>query len=49
VPSSEAADKSILTAVTKTAKAKDDSKSNLIDFDFFAEPEPLNKPTRFIR
>jgi hypothetical protein len=49
VPSSEAADKSIFTAVTKTAKAKDDSKSNLIDFDFFAEPEPLNKPTRFIR
>ena len=48
-PSSEAADKSSFTAVTKTAKAKDDSKSNLIDFDFFAEPEPLNKPTRFIR
>jgi hypothetical protein len=30
-------------------KSKDDSKSNLIDFDVFAEPEPLNKPTRFIR
>jgi hypothetical protein len=26
----------------------DGAESNLIDFDAFAEPEPLNKPTRFI-
>lgn len=48
-PVTESTDKSNLTTVTKAAKAKDDSKSNLIDFDFFAEPEPLDKPTRFIR
>lgn len=34
---------------SKPSIAKDDSKSNLIDFDVFAEPEPLNKPTRFVR
>jgi len=34
---------------SKPLIAKDDSKSNLIDFDVFAEPEPLNKPTRFVR
>ena len=28
---------------------KDDPKGNLIDFDIFAEPEQLNKPTRFVR
>jgi hypothetical protein len=48
-PVSEPIDKSNIAAVTKATKTKDDSKSNLIDFDFFAEPEPLNKPTRFIR
>ncbi len=34
---------------SKAASTKDDPKSNLIDFDAFAEPEPLNKPTRFVR
>ncbi len=38
-----------VTESSKPAKANDDSKSNLIDFDVFAEPEPLNKPTRFVR
>jgi hypothetical protein len=38
-----------VTAVDKVTKTKDDSKSNLIDFDVFAEPEPLNKPSRFVR
>jgi hypothetical protein len=34
---------------TSSTSVKDDAKGNLIDFDIFAEPEPLNKPTRFIR
>jgi hypothetical protein len=38
-----------VTVVDKVTKTKDDSKSNLIDFDVFAEPEPLNKPSRFVR
>jgi hypothetical protein len=39
--------KAIKAATTK--ETKDDPKGNLIDFDVFAEPEPLNKPTRFVR
>ena len=39
----------VLAETSKPSIAKDDSKSNLIDFDVFAEPEPLNKPTRFVR
>jgi hypothetical protein len=34
---------------TATASAIEDTKNNLIDFEIFAEPEPLNKPTRFVR
>lgn len=40
---------SVPAITNKAAPIKDDSKSNLIDFDAFAEPEPLNKPTRFVR
>jgi hypothetical protein len=32
-----------------SSSVKDDAKGNLIDFDIFAEPEPFNKPTRFLR
>ncbi len=42
-------DKDSAVKVAKTTSNKDDTKGNLIDFDVFAEPEPLNKPTRFIR
>jgi hypothetical protein len=51
-PSPEPLDKPSMTKASKTAitkDAKDDPKGNLIDFDVFAEPEPLNKPTRFVR
>jgi hypothetical protein len=43
IPNKDAAPKTASTSV------KDDAKGNLIDFDVFAEPEPLNKPTRFVR
>jgi hypothetical protein len=33
----------------KAKDIQDDPKGNLIDFDVFAAPEPLNKPTRFVR
>jgi hypothetical protein len=36
------------TAVAKTG-AKTEPKGNLIDFDIFAEPVPLTKPSRFVR
>jgi hypothetical protein len=42
-------DKAIVAKVPKAPSHKDDAKGNLIDFDVFAEPEPLNKPTRFVR
>jgi hypothetical protein len=42
-------DKPSATTVAKAASSKDDAKGNLIDFDVFAEPEPLNRPTRFVR
>ena len=42
-------DKPSATTVAKAASNKDDAKGNLIDFDVFAEPEPLNRPTRFVR
>ncbi len=42
-------DKPSATKVAKTTPNKDDTKGNLIDFDVFAESEPLNKPTRFVR
>lgn len=48
-PEPEPLEKPNVPAVTKTANSKDDGKSNLIDFDVFAEPEPLNKTTRFVR
>jgi hypothetical protein len=49
-PVQESIHKQSVPAITnKAAAIKDDSKSNLIDFDAFAEPEPLNKPTRFVR
>lgn len=37
------------SSAAKTKDIKDDPKGNLIDFDIFADPEPLNKPTRFVR
>ena len=42
-------DKASAAKVAKTTSNKDDTKGNLIDFDVFAESEPLNKPTRFVR
>lgn len=51
-PSPEPLAKPSLTQASKAAitkDAKDDPKGNLIDFDVFAEPEPLNRPTRFVR
>ena len=36
------------TAVAKTG-TKTEPKGNLIDFDIFAEPVPLTKPSRFVR
>lgn len=42
-------DKASAAKVAKTTPSKDDTKGNLIDFDVFAESEPLNKPTRFVR
>lgn len=51
-PSLESLDLPIVTNVSKATKAKDvrdDPKGSLIDFDVFAYPEPLNKPTRFVR
>jgi hypothetical protein len=47
-PTSDQADKAHF-ATTKPSPAKDDNKGNLINFDVFAEPEPLNRPTRFVR
>jgi hypothetical protein len=47
-PTSDQADKAHF-ATTKPSHAKDDNKGNLINFDVFAEPEPLNKSTRFVR
>ena len=51
-PSPEPLAKPSMTQASKAAitkDAKDDPKGNLIDFDVFAEPEPLNRPTRFVR
>jgi hypothetical protein len=52
-PSTDEFNKSVSThSSNKTALLPVDDgdvESNLIDFDAFAEPEPLNKPTRFIR
>lgn len=48
-PAPEQADKLSHLAANKSTATNDDSKGNLIDFDVFAEPEPLNKPTRFVR
>jgi hypothetical protein len=36
-------------SASKPTPAKDDSKGNLINFDVFAEPEPVNRSTRFVR
>ena len=47
-PAPEQADKANFAA-NKPTPAKDDNKGNLINFDVFAEPEPLNRPTRFVR
>ena len=50
--SPESIEKTNVTTSNKVVKAKDirdDAKGNLIDFDVFADPEPLNKPTRFVR
>ena len=47
-PTSDHAEKVGLVA-SKPAPAKDDSKGNLINFDVFAEPEPVNRSTRFVR
>jgi hypothetical protein len=41
-------DKASAAKTAKTTPNKDDAKGNLIDFDVFAESEPLNKPTRFV-
>lgn len=46
---SEFLDTANASKAKKSTTAKDDSKGTLIDFDIFAEPEPLNKPTRFVR
>ena len=42
-------DKASVAKAPKATSSKDDTKGNLIDFDVFAEPEPLHKPTRFVR
>lgn len=47
-PAPDQADKASF-ATNKPTPPKDDNKGNLINFDVFAEPEPLNRSTRFVR